>query len=107
MLYGSYLSSSIQSRLHLFNVLFSIFQDEEKARQANGDSDSRKPSSLLMDPSQQQQMMLYRDQTDAYLAARHDTVRTIEHTIVELGEIFQQLATMVRPLFFDQKLLTQ
>ncbi|TGZ67073.1 hypothetical protein CRM22_004986 [Opisthorchis felineus] len=35
------------------------------------------------------------DQTDTYLASRADTMRSIEHTIVELGEIFQQLATMV------------
>ncbi|KAL5971417.1 Syntaxin-5, partial [Taenia solium] len=70
-----------------------LMQDEQRARQASGVGDSS--SSLLVDPSQQQQMTLYRDQTDAYLAARQDTVRTIEHTIVELGEIFQQLATMV------------
>ncbi len=49
----------------------------------------------------QQMMTVYRDQTDAYLASRHDTVRTIEHTIVELGEIFQQLATMVGLSFLD------
>ncbi|VDQ18038.1 unnamed protein product [Trichobilharzia regenti] len=35
------------------------------------------------------------DQTDTYLASRADTMRSIEHTIVELGQIFQQLATMV------------
>lgn len=35
------------------------------------------------------------DQTETYLASRADTMRSIEHTIVELGEIFQQLATMV------------
>ncbi|VDM30691.1 unnamed protein product [Hydatigera taeniaeformis] len=70
-----------------------LLQDEQRARQASGIGDNS--SSLLVDSSQQQQMALFRDQTDAYLAARHDTVRTIEHTIVELGEIFQQLATMV------------
>ncbi|TPP56643.1 Syntaxin 5 [Fasciola gigantica] len=36
------------------------------------------------------------DQTETYLASRADTMRSIEHTIVELGEIFQQLATMSR-----------
>ncbi|KAL5107025.1 Syntaxin-5 [Taenia crassiceps] len=70
-----------------------LLQDEQQARQANGVGDNS--SSLLVDPGQQQQMTLYHDQTYAYLAARHDTVRTIEHTIIELGEIFQQLATMV------------
>ncbi|VDL17337.1 unnamed protein product [Hymenolepis diminuta] len=70
-----------------------LLQDEQKARQENGVEPSGAVN-LLTDPSQTQ-MMMYRDQTDAYLAARHDTVRTIEHTILELGEIFQQLATMV------------
>ncbi|KAM7534329.1 hypothetical protein Aperf_G00000115724 [Anoplocephala perfoliata] len=73
-----------------------LLQDEQRARQANGVEPSNSSANLLLtDRSQQQQKMLYRDQTEAYLAARHDTVQTIEHTIVELGEIFQQLATMV------------
>ncbi|CDI97111.1 syntaxin 5 [Echinococcus multilocularis] len=87
-------SPSVTSSIPTAAVTPSILlQDEQRARQAIGVGVSS--SSLLADPSQQQQMTLYRDQTDAYLAARHDTVRTIEHTIVELGEIFQQLATMV------------
>ncbi len=45
---------------------------------------------------QMAQQLVLRDQTDAYLTARSDTVRNIEHTIVELGQIFSQLATMVR-----------
>ncbi|KAK4468428.1 hypothetical protein MN116_007635 [Schistosoma mekongi] len=35
------------------------------------------------------------DQTESYLLSRSDTMQSIEHTIVELGQIFQQLATMV------------
>ncbi|RTG82583.1 syntaxin 5 [Schistosoma bovis] len=35
------------------------------------------------------------DQTDSYLQSRSDAMQSIEHTIVELGQIFQQLATMV------------
>ncbi|XP_018653343.1 putative syntaxin [Schistosoma mansoni] len=35
------------------------------------------------------------DQTDSYLLSRSDAMQSIEHTIVELGQIFQQLATMV------------
>ncbi|TNN08924.1 Syntaxin-5 isoform 2, partial [Schistosoma japonicum] len=35
------------------------------------------------------------DQTESYLLSRSDTMRSIEHTIVELGQIFQQLATMI------------
>lgn len=58
-------------------------------------------SDFALELQNQQQMLTYADQTDAYLSSRHDTVRTIEHTIVELGEIFQQLAQMVCPNFAD------
>lgn len=44
----------------------------------------------------QMQQLAFADQTDAYLQSRSDAVQTIESTIVELGGIFQQLATMVR-----------
>ncbi len=33
---------------------------------------------------------------DSYLANRSETMQNIEQTIVELGDIFTQLATMVR-----------
>ncbi|KAA0200309.1 Syntaxin 5 [Fasciolopsis buskii] len=72
-----------------------LLRDEEQARnqEQNGitiesRSDST-PETKLM-----QQLSLV-DQTETYLASRADTMRSIEHTIVELGEIFQQLATMV------------
>ncbi|CAH8544650.1 unnamed protein product [Schistosoma turkestanicum] len=35
------------------------------------------------------------DQTDSYLLSRSETMQSIEHTVIELGQIFQQLATMV------------
>lgn len=43
----------------------------------------------------QQQLELMEEQ-DAYLQSRADTMKTIETTIVELGQMFTQLATMVK-----------
>lgn len=43
----------------------------------------------------QQQLQLVEEQ-DTYLQSRADTMRTIESTIVELGQMFTQLATMVK-----------
>ena len=45
---------------------------------------------------QQSQQMELVDQRDAYITERASTMETIESTIVELGSIFQQLATMVK-----------
>lgn len=42
-----------------------------------------------------QQLMLMEEQ-DSYLQSRADTMKTIESTIVELGSMFSQLATMVK-----------
>jgi len=42
-----------------------------------------------------QQLMLMEEQ-DSYLQSRADTMKTIESTIVELGSMFGQLATMVK-----------
>ncbi|CAL4081359.1 unnamed protein product, partial [Meganyctiphanes norvegica] len=42
-----------------------------------------------------QQLMLMEEQ-DTYLQSRADTMKTIESTIVELGSMFSQLATMVK-----------
>lgn len=36
------------------------------------------------------------EQHDSYITERAETMETIESTIVELGNIFQQLATMVK-----------
>ncbi|KAK3855278.1 hypothetical protein Pcinc_038314 [Petrolisthes cinctipes] len=43
----------------------------------------------------QQQLQLMEEQ-DTYLQSRADTMKTIESTIVELGQMFTQLATMVK-----------
>nr|VZI38671.1 unnamed protein product [Spirometra erinaceieuropaei] len=84
------------------NTRASFSNDEQRARRA-AEGLSAEDGGMEGDDlgvrdfagEQLNQRLLYRDQTDAYLQSRHETVRTIEHTIVELGQIFQQLATMV------------
>lgn len=46
-------------------------------------------------PAQQQQTLLYGNVSNQYVEERASTMQTIESTIVELGGIFNQLATMV------------
>ncbi|KAE8748058.1 hypothetical protein FOCC_FOCC005253 [Frankliniella occidentalis] len=55
------------------------------------DMDDRSP--LL--PPTQKQALIY-DETDNYLQSRAETMQNIESTVVELGGIFAQLATMVK-----------
>jgi len=43
-----------------------------------------------------QSQLLAQDETESYLSSRADAMQSIESTIVELGGIFQQLATMVK-----------
>lgn len=44
----------------------------------------------------QQQLLVYEDQSTAYLEDRANAMQSVETTIVELGTIFNQLATMVQ-----------
>ena len=44
---------------------------------------------------QTQTLLQFEDQTNSYLEDRANTMQSIESTIVELGTIFNQLATMV------------
>lgn len=50
---------------------------------------------VLLLPNQQQQLLLMEEQQGAYLQERLRAVETIELTINEVGNLFQQLATMV------------
>ncbi|VDP73317.1 unnamed protein product [Echinostoma caproni] len=75
-------------------------KDDERARHReamNGSEDSGGSLTKLdaIPETKLMQQLSLVDQTETYLASRADTMRSIEHTIVELGEIFQQLATMV------------
>jgi syntaxin 5 len=47
------------------------------------------------DLHQQQQMMLTQSQNTAFIEQRGTAIESIESTIAELGQIFQQLGTMV------------
>jgi len=53
------------------------------------------PSSSLQHQQQQQQLLVYEDSSVQYLEERANAMQSIESTIVELGTIFNQLATMV------------
>lgn len=78
-----------------------LLRDDERARLESLSLENHSPSGLQSTTTADsgthltQQQLCLADQTDSYLSSRADTMRTIEHTIVELGEIFQQLATMV------------
>lgn len=52
-------------------------------------------SPYLLIPEQTQQMALLEEQSSEYLQERNRAVETIESTINEVGNLFQQLATMV------------
>lgn len=58
--------------------------------------DPSSSSKSSQQPQQQTQLLLYEDSTNQYLEERASTMQTIESTIVELGGIFTQLATMVQ-----------
>lgn len=50
---------------------------------------------FLSIPDQTQQLLMMEDQSQEYLQQRSSAVETIESTINEVGNLFQQLATMV------------
>lgn len=64
---------------------------------ASDDPDVSVPndSPYLSIPEQTQQMALLEEQSSEYLQERNRAVETIESTINEVGNLFQQLATMV------------
>lgn len=70
-----------------------LLQDE--ANSMNGGQDVAINMDSLERDRYQQQLQLI-EETDTYIQSRADTMQNIETTIVELGSIFQQLATMVK-----------
>ncbi|CCH44842.1 Syntaxin-5 [Wickerhamomyces ciferrii] len=52
-------------------------------------------NNALLSLPQDQQLQLLEEQSSQYLQERHNAVETIESTINEVGNLFQQLATMV------------
>lgn len=62
------------------------------------DPDTSVPNSngeFLSIPDQTRQLLLMEEQSNSYLQQRNSAVETIESTINEVGNLFQQLATMV------------
>ncbi|GME96897.1 hypothetical protein B5S28_g1155 [[Candida] boidinii] len=55
-----------------------------------------KNQDFLSIPNQSQQMLLLEEQNNQYLQERNHAVESIESTINEVGNLFQQLATMVQ-----------
>jgi len=61
---------------------------------ANGDTGSGVGGGQLR--SRHVQQMALMEETDSYMSERADAMENIESTVVELGHIFSQLATMVK-----------
>lgn len=57
--------------------------------------DNAGENGLLSIPDQTRQLLLMEEQSSEYLQQRNSAVETIEATINEVGNLFQQLATMV------------
>jgi len=76
-----------------------LLMDEQRSSAASSSGGAVAISMDSGGPStshQQMSSMELVDQRDAYITERASTMETIESTIVELGNIFQQLATMVK-----------
>lgn len=83
-----FVSSKSQQQLYQPGATFLPQSARHSLRAAQGDD----TTPLL---SQQAQDQIQAPQQDAYLASRQDALHEVESTIVELGNIFQQLASMV------------
>lgn len=62
---------------------------------AAADFNNANGGELLSIPDQTRQLLLMEEQSSEYLQERNSAVETIEATINEVGNLFQQLATMV------------
>jgi len=70
-----------------------LLQDEANHNATQGDFIMNMDG---LDRDRYQQQLQLIDEQDNYVQSRADTMQNIEQTIVELGGIFQQLATMVK-----------
>lgn len=70
-----------------------LLQDEAKY---NGQGGGDFAINMDMDQSRYQQQLQLIDEQDSYISERASTMQNIESTIVELGQIFTQLAHMVK-----------
>ena len=69
--------------------------DEHRSQNSSGSVAISMDGDFGSRPSTSQTLQLV-EQQDNYITERAETMETIESTIVELGNIFQQLATMVK-----------
>lgn len=75
-----------------------LFRDEQRTTTSGDaviDMGGHSNSNGMYNSSMKQQLQMI-DETDTYLANRSEAMQNIEQTIVELGDIFTQLATMVQ-----------
>lgn len=90
-----------QSNLNLGENPYASQMNNNQVQNPDLDPDTSVPYSnynngeFLSIPDQTQQLLMMEDQNQQYLQQRHSAVETIESTINEVGNLFQQLATMV------------
>lgn len=94
----SAISSTLPARAlsgHMGSVLL---HDEAKSSPSSSVSNGSDVAINMdgLDRQRYQNQLQLIDEQDAYIQSRADTMVNIEQTIVELGTIFQQLATMVK-----------
>lgn len=69
---------------------------DDGAPVASGGSSTSRGAAASSQMQQQMQQLALIDETDSYIQERSDAMQNIESTVVELGQIFTQLATMVK-----------
>jgi len=75
------------------NGSFLIDMDDDDGKGASGGATGGGGATSMQ---QQMQQLALIDETDSYIQERSDAMQNIESTVVELGQIFTQLATMVK-----------
>jgi syntaxin 5 len=72
-----------------------MYDDSQKqTNSANGDGSTILNMDLINKQQMQKSLML--NQEESFLRERTNAMQTVEQTIVELGGMFQQLATMIK-----------
>jgi len=77
------------------NGSFLIDMEDDDGKGASGGATGVGGGGATSMQQQMQQLALI-DETDSYIQERSDAMQNIESTVVELGQIFTQLATMVK-----------
>jgi len=88
-------ASSLSAAPPIVNGRPSVLHRDDQRASNGGDAVIDMGSDTSFNSSFKQQLQVI-DATDSYLAERSEAMQNIEQTIVELGDIFTQLATMIR-----------